>query len=280
MHTMARRALTAWLMAAVLLPAGCAAPPAPLPLAESLALLQLQHERATRLAAQASGRRLWFAGFAMNATSKAFQGDLQLAADRFASLGGPVPRYEFSNEATGGALRYPFATARTLTDAMARIGAQLRRDDLVVVLISTHGEAGRLSVNAAGRDFAPVTAQALAAALAPLGDTPTVLLLSSCYAGSLIPALQRDNRLVLAASAADRASYGCQFESRNTFFIEELLVNGFDPSRSLAEMMARAQAQTAQRETALKVKPSQPQLWVGAQARWLAERPLKDWFAP
>ena len=149
---------------------------------------------------------------------------------------------------------------------------------IVVVLLSTHGTDKRLSVNAGGREYPPLSAEQLAAALAPLGDTPTVLLLSACYAGSLIPALQRDNRIMLTAAAADRSSYGCEVESRNTFFIEELLAHGFDASKSLAQLMGEAQARIAQREAALKLKPSLPQLWVGPRVGWLAERPLNAWF--
>ena len=263
---------------AALLPAGCALPTELPCAAESQALARQQHQQATQQAARFAGPRLWFAGFAMNATSKAFEGDLQLASSRFHTLGGPVLRYAFSNPPVAGPLRRPLATGRTLTESLAQIGGQLRDGDIVVVLVSTHGTDRLLSVNVGGRERDPVGAEQLAQALAPLRDTPTVVLLSACYSGSLVPALQRDNRIVLTAAAADRSSWGCAFESRNTFFIEELLGPGFDASRPLVQLMDQAKGRITARETALKLKPSQPQLWVGDRARWLAERPMKDWL--
>jgi hypothetical protein len=278
MHSIARRWLVGWALVVALLPAGCALPTEPPRAAESRALAQQQHQQATQQAARLSGPRLWFAGFAMNATSKAFEGDLQLVASRLDGLGGPVLRYAFSNPPGGGPLRRPQATGRTLAEALAQIGSQLREGDVVVVLVSTHGTDRLLSVNLGGRELAPVGADQLAQALAPLRDTPTVVLLSACYSGSLLPALQRDNRIVLTAAAADRSSWGCAFESRNTFFIEELMGPGFDTSRSLVQLMEQAKSRIAQREAALKLRPSQPQLWVGDRVRGLAERPLKDWL--
>jgi hypothetical protein len=224
--------------------------------------------------------RLWFAGFAMNDSSSAFQGDLQLADERFTSLGAPMARYEFANVAGDGAPRWPVALESSLADTFEHIGAQAKPDDIVVVLISTHGGETVLSIQAGGRELGPLTATRLAELLAPLGDTPTVLLLSACYSGSLIPALQRDNRIVLTAAAADRSSYGCHTESRNTFFVDELLAKGFDPDESLMQAMERAKGQIAQREAQQDLKPSMPQMWVGPKVAWLAARPMKDWFAP
>lgn len=277
MHAIARRWMVGWALVVALLPAGCALPSeSPRAAHESRALAQRQHEQAAQQAARVSGPRLWFAGFAMHATSKAFEGDLRLAAGRLDALG-PVLHYTFSNPVSAGPPSRPQATGRTLAQALAQIGAQLRADDIVVVLVSTHGTYRRLSVNVGGRELPPVGAEQLAQALAPLRDTPTVLLLSACYSGSLLPVLQRDNRIVLTAAAADRSSYGCDFESSNTFFIEELLGPAFDPAQSLIQQMDQAKARIARREAALKLKPSQPQLWVGPGVRWLAERPLKDW---
>jgi hypothetical protein len=259
---------------------GCAlSPDRPEVTAQSQALALRQHQQAEQAARQVPGRRLWFAGLAMNSTSKAFQGDLELVDQRLATLGHPVLRYEFSNEPQTSALRYPFAAPRPLAEALRRIGAQARADDIVVLLISTHGNSKVLSVNAAGHEYAAMRADELAAALAPLGDTPTVVLLSACYSGSFIPELARDNRIVLTAASADRSSYGCNFQSRNTFFIEEFFNHNFDASKSLAQLATQAQAQIAQREQAAKLRPSQPQVAIGSRVAWLANLPMKDWLA-
>ena len=259
--------------------AGCAlSPERPEVAAASTALAARQHAAAEQAAKEASGRRLWFAGFAMNSTSNAFQGDLELVSGVFSKLGGVMLRYEHSNELQTETLRYPFAGPTTLAESIRRIGAQARSSDVVVLLVSTHGNKKVLSVNVAAKDFAPLTAAQLAKVLEALGDTPTVVLLSACYSGSFLPELARDTRIILTAASANRSSYGCDFQSRNTFFIEETFDHRFDAAMSLRQLAAQGKAQIARREAAQKLTPSEPQLRIGSKVAWLADRPLKDWF--
>lgn len=245
---------------------------------EELALRQ--HRSAQQAAERIAGRRLWFAGFAMHSASNAFHGDVERVSSVFANLGGPALRYEFSNHPQFGGVRYPLATPALLAEALQRIAAQARSTDLVVLLISTHGTPKTLDVKVASTNHPPLTAAELARALQPLGDTPTVVVLSACYSGSFIPELARDTRIVLTAASAERSSWGCNFEFANTFFIEELFRRNFDDSLSLVQLVAQGHAQIAVREAAHRLRPSQPQMAIGAGVRWLAERPLKDWFAP
>jgi hypothetical protein len=135
-------------------------------------------------------------------------------------------------------------------------------------------------VNVAHQEFKPMTATQLSAALAPLGNRPTVVILAACFSGSFLPELQAERRIVITSASGERASFGCQADSRNTFFTEELFANDFDASKSLSQMMAGAKARVSRREHALNFPNSEPQMSVGPRLRWLAERPLKDWFQP
>ena len=245
---------------------------------QSLELAAQQQEHVVSLAHQAKGRRVWLAGFAMNSTSPAFQGDLELVSSRLSDLGGTVLKYEHSNEPRMKTLRYPFANPQTLHGSLQHITEHARADDIVVLFISSHGNRRALSVNAAQKDYDPLTAARLFAELAPLGDRPTVVILSACFAGSFIPALQRDTHIVLTAASADRASFGCAVHDRNTFFIEELLANDFDASRSLVQLMSHAKSRIELREDRLSIPHSEPQLSVGHRVQWLADLPLRDWF--
>ena len=68
----------------------------------------------------------------------------------------------------------------------------------------------------ASKDYAPFTSAQFEQALKPLGDTPTIIVLSACHSGSFIPRLERNNRIILVAASAERASFGCSFEDENT----------------------------------------------------------------
>ncbi len=246
---------------------------------QSLGLAAQQQEQVVSPAREAKGHRVWLAGFAMNSTSPAFQGDLELVSRRLSDLGGTVLKYEHSNEPRMKTLRYPFANPQTLHGSLLHITEHARADDIVVLFISSHGSRRALSVNAAQKDYPPLTAARLFAELAPLGDRPTVVILSACFSGSFIPALQRDTHIVLTAASADRASFGCAVHDRNTFFIEELLANDFDASRSLVQLMFHAKSRIELREDRLGLPHSEPQLSVGRRVQWLADLPLREWFA-
>jgi hypothetical protein len=274
------RALSA--LSVIIALGGCAelSPSDPDAQKQSTALQQQQDAQAVQAATQATGRRVWFAGFAMNSTSTAFQNDMELVSRRLSELGGPVLKYEDSDGQQTDKLRFPFATPATLAEAVQQISSHAGSDDIVVVFISTHGNRKILSVNVAHQELKPMTATQLSAALAPLGNRPTVVILAACFSGSFLPELQAERRIVITSASGERASFGCQADSRNTFFTEELFAKDFDVSKSLSQMMAEAKVRVARREHALKFPNSEPQMSVGLKLRWLAERPLKNWFQP
>ncbi|CAH2812318.1 MAG: hypothetical protein CBARDMAM_7005 [uncultured Caballeronia sp.] len=98
-------------------------------------------------------------------------------------------KYEDSNGQQRGRLRYPFATPATLAEAVQHISSYAGLDDIVVVFISTHGNRKILSVNAAHKEFQPMTTRQLSAMLVPLGNWPTVVILAACFSGSFLPEL-------------------------------------------------------------------------------------------
>ncbi|HTR10113.1 MAG TPA: C13 family peptidase [Paraburkholderia sp.] len=247
---------------------------------QSMLLEQRQDAQAVQAATQATGRRVWFAGFAMNSTSTAFQNDMELVSRRLSELGGPVLKYEDSNGPQKDKLNFPFATPATLANAIKEISSHAGPDDIVVVFISTHGNRKILSVNVAHHELKPLTAAQLSSALAPLENRPTIVIIAACFSGSFLPELQAARRIVITSASGERASFGCQADSQNTFFTEALFAKGFDASKSLSRLMADAKIRIAQREHELRFRNSEPQMSVGVKLRWLAERPLKDWFQP
>jgi hypothetical protein len=247
---------------------------------QSEALQHQQDSQAAQAATQVTDRRVWYAGFALNSTSTAFENDMELAGRRLSELGGTVLKYEDSNGPQKDSLRFPFATPATVADTMQQISSHAGPNDIVVVFISTHGNRKILSVNIAHQELKPLTATQLAAALAPLGDRPTVVIIAACFSGSFLPEIQSERRIVITSASGTRASFGCQANSRNTFFTEELFANDFDDSKSLSQLMAGAKRRVARREHVLNFPNSEPQISVGKKMRWLAERPLKDWFQP
>jgi hypothetical protein len=175
---------------------------------------------------------------------------------------------------TGGRQHYPVADAATIAalvrDAVSHAGPK----DIVVVHISTHGGPGLLASRIGNRPTTTITGRGLAADLAPLAGHATVVILSACYSGSLISALQAPDRIIMTAARSDRSSFGCAAEAKHTFFGTAELEGFAEPHRSLKEVFAAIRADVARMEREQDDTPSEPQVFVGAAVRELYEAPV------
>jgi hypothetical protein len=216
-------------------------------------------------------------GAALDAASTAFVGDVTLGERRLRELAPQLAALRLGNGNTPP--DWPHATLRTLPAALAHAADLLRaapRDDrLAIVLLSSHGNRGYLALSEDGGDeFDEVSAGLLRRWLAPLGDTPTLLVISACHSGSLIPALQSPQRIILAAARADRSSFGCEADSANTYFVDELF-GQLDAGLTIDEWFARTVGSVSAREKRMGLSPpSRPQISIGGAMRTIARRPL------
>ena len=136
--------------------------------------------------------------------------------------------------------------------------------DLVVVLLTTHGRPGALSVQLPGVPAQEMDAAALKRFLAPLEADRHVVILQACYSGSLIPALQSPNRIILTAARADRPSFGCHPGAQNTWFVRALsgaLAQGGDWKTVFERTRARVHSYESGRGIR---KQSEPQSSIGS----------------
>jgi hypothetical protein len=231
-------------------------------------------------AVAASGKKVIFAAFALHSESNAFQGDATLARDGLRSVNAQLPVFLLSNQLEHFSISYPFATKRNVKAVLASIARRADKDSLVLLLFTSHGGPNELAIKAGYGDYKEsLSAADLQEYLAPLGAVPTVVVISACFSGSLVPALSGANRIVMTSAARDRSSFGCNPESDGTYFIQALFPKDLDPSASLFAMFRRASLQVAQREKARKLKPSQPQLFVGKGMARAASVPLRELLA-
>lgn len=96
------------------------------------------------------------------------------------------------------------------------------------------------------------------------GQRPTVVVVSACYSGIFLNALQGPDRMVLTAARRDRASFGCGADERYPWFDGCILETLPDAPDFLA-LAADARACVNRKEAENGVeRPSEPQLFVGA----------------
>ena len=121
------------------------------------------------------------------------------------------------NSVTG---KLPIASQTSLLAALKRIGAQMNRDeDVLVLYMTSHGSRTHdFVLDDAPLDLAPVTPAWLAQALRESGIQWKIVVVSACYSGGYIQPLRGDDTLVATAADATHTSFGCADENNFTYY--------------------------------------------------------------
>ena len=137
------------------------------------------------------------------------------------------------------------------------------------VFMTSHGAHGPGLYLAAHDEF--ISPDDLASALDEgCGAAPTVAVVSACYTGDFARApVATPNRIVLAAAAADRPSFGCGAGAQYAFYDECLIGSLHSLPRDWPEVIRDTGRCVAQLEAKDKETPSMPQSSVGASAAGL-----------
>ena len=247
---------------------------------KSDALLAAQFSFAEETLARELPPRLIYAGFAMHSQSKAFRSDV-LTAEKIALLADPsAVIFKLGNPALGQDADWPFATSENIEKVLTKVGGLARPQDKVMLLFSTHGNVDLLGINFSARDYPSVNSAFINKATAALRGKQVLMVLSACHSGSFLKPLSGPTRIVLAAAAADKSSFGCQFQSTNTYFIDALFNQSGLPERSITQLMESAKVDVDLREKKQKLSPpSLPDLLIGVSAKDWAGQPLKNWMS-
>lgn len=99
------------------------------------------------------------------------------------------------------------------------------------------------------------------------GDRPTVVVVSACFSGVFVPALEGPNRMILTAARPDRTSFGCGQADRYTYF-DGCFLQSLPQSHDFTALAATTQACVAKLEADTHASPpSEPQVFIGPQLR-------------
>jgi hypothetical protein len=218
---------------------------------------------------------LYFVGFAGDARDDVFRKDVQAAQrvmdDRWNTSGKSLAL--INNPRT--LLDTPIATVTNLRATLNEIGATINPDeDVVMVYLASH--AGRdhvLDIALPPLELAQLTPAALRTLLDDAGIKWRIVVVSACYSGAWIDALEDEQTMVMTASQSDRTSFGCSQRSDATYFGEALFGEGLAKSDSLVTAFELAKKRVAEREAAAGLTPpSNPQISIGdAMAEKLRE---------
>jgi hypothetical protein len=154
--------------------------------------------------------------------------------------------------------------SRTSPNAILKALQKLTRkaDGGCLLYFSSHGEPDGLIVG----DYV-LTPRALAEVVDHVcAARPTVVVLSACFSGAMLPPLQGPNRMILTAARRDRTSFGCGQSDRYPYF-DQCVLESWNAASSFPDLAQKARACVAAREKAEHLSPhSEPQFWIGPQA--------------
>jgi len=186
-------------------------------------------------------------------SSPAFDNGIDTLRERIAGMG---VRAITVYSATPG--RGQLSSARNI-EAGLRAGG----GDACLVYMTSHGDQSGFFLRPGRQMLSP---SALDQALSQgCGERPTVVVVSACHSGIFItPPARRPNRIIIAAAATDRTSFGCGADNDYTYYDQCFLqqLDGASTWRELAEA-TRSCVQTLEQRLGVR-RESRPQLFVGA----------------
>ena len=158
----------------------------------------------------------------------------------------------------------PIASQTSIELALRRIGQRMNREsDVLFLYMTSHGLKDHFEIENAPLDLNQVDPKWLRDTLDKSGIRWRVIVISACYSGSFVSALQDDNTLVITASAADRESFGCSNEADYTYFGRAFFDQAMREQNSFANAFNEAKVTVAKWEQAQGFEHSEPQWAMG-----------------
>lgn len=164
---------------------------------------------------------------------------------------------------------YPGARPYQIASALGRLGQVMdKNEDVLVLFMTSHGnQDGSIAIQEQMRTRFNLRPQYLREALDEAGIKNRLIIVSSCFSGAFVPALQNDTTIILTAAAYDRTSFGCQPERDWTYFGDAFINQAMRQNRTLPDAFNTAKSLIESWEARDNVRPSLPGQSFGAQTQ-------------
>lgn len=210
---------------------------------------------------------LYFVGFAAYASQDVFKREIEQATvifeQQFNAIGRTISL--INNRDTLATV--PLANRHNLEKTIRKLAEQIdSQEDIVVLFLSSHGaEDATISVELQDFRLNDLSARDVRQILDDAAIKWRIILVSACYSGSFIDALESPTTLVITAAAADRSSFGCAHENDWTYFGDAYFDQALKQSPSFVTAFNLAREIIDKRESAEGKKASNPQISLGGE---------------
>ena len=120
-----------------------------------------------------------------------------------------------------------------------------KTEDVLVLLMTSHGAANGVALQLPGKAVAVLTPQEVATVLDKEGIKNRVVIVSACYSGVFVKPLADDNSIVLTAADEKNTSFGCAPGRDWTYFGDALFNQSLQPGVDLRYAFGRARLMIA-----------------------------------
>ena len=159
----------------------------------------------------------------------------------------------------------PIATKTSILRGLKKIGQQMNADeDVLFLTLSSHGNQDIVQLANPPLAMDNLDATWLRDALDASGIRWRVIVVSACYSGSFIDELASPTTVVITASAADKASFGCTNTAEMTYFGQAFFAESLRGNTSFESAFKDASIRVNERESAMGFEPSEPQMVIGS----------------
>lgn len=161
--------------------------------------------------------------------------------------------------------QYPLASRPNLAQGLQGVAQKMdTAEDVLFLFMTSHGSRDhRFSLEFGAIELNDLTPQQVRQALDDAGIRWRVILVSSCFSGGFIEALQSPETLVITAAAADRTSFGCGVDSDFTYFGTAYFKQALPRQPRFIQAFDLANSWVSDREQQEDISASQPQIFVG-----------------
>ncbi len=161
--------------------------------------------------------------------------------------------------------QYPLASGPNLVRGLASVAQKMDTDeDVLFLFMTSHGSRDhRFSLEFGAIELHDLTPEQVRRALDDAGIRWRVILVSSCFSGGFIEALQSPQTLVITAAAEDRTSFGCGVDSDFTYFGTAFFKQALPQQPRFIQAFDIARNWVTEKEAREEIGASQPQIFVG-----------------
>ena len=213
-----------------------------------------------------SGKTDWyFMGVAGYADQNVFRSEINKVRELFDVRFGTSGHSLSLINNTYSWLDEPIATKTSILRGLKKIGQQMNADeDVLFLTLSSHGNQDILQLANPPLAMENLDATWLREALDASGIRWRVIVVSACYSGSFIDELASPTTVVITASAADKASFGCTNTAEMTYFGQAFFAESLRENTSFEAAFKDAAYRVQERELYMSFESSEPQMVIGS----------------